>query len=95
MGKIQDDIKTIAHHYGLSSQLKKLAEECCELAQAALKSEQDYGYVDHMVEEIADVEIMIAQIKELFPISMAYEEEIVKKKLDRQLGRMMQEKREG
>ena len=48
---------------GFSYQKLKLAEECSELAQALIKENLREGGILHVIEEIVDVEILIAQIK--------------------------------
>lgn len=62
---IERKITIIADHYGTEAQLVKLAEECAELAQAALKYRADVTAInrDHIIEEIADVGILVDQIK--------------------------------
>lgn len=57
---INEDLKYIADHYGLEHQLGKCEEELNELIEA-LGGSSDI----HLAEEIADVEIMISQIKYL------------------------------
>lgn len=52
----------IAEHYGLEHQLGLLQEECGELIQAISKYRR-HGDKDPMIEELADVEVVIAQIK--------------------------------
>ena len=54
----------IAEHYGLEHQLGLLQEECGELIQAISKFRR-YGDKDPLIEELADVEVVIAQIKYL------------------------------
>lgn len=54
----------IAEHYGLTNQLNMLQEECGELIQATSKYMRR-GDLDGMVDEVADVEIMLAQVKHL------------------------------
>jgi len=64
---MEENIKCIADHFKLDAQELKAVEECMELAQAILKhrGERTVETWDHVMEEIADVEIMIAQIKYL------------------------------
>jgi len=50
-------IRKIADHYGLNNQKLKLQEELGELITASAKSD-----ADHLVEEMADVSIMIEQV---------------------------------
>ena len=57
---INKDLKFIADHYGLEGQTKKCDEELNELIEA-LGGSSDI----HLAEEIADIEIMISQIKYL------------------------------
>ena len=56
--------------WGIKNQLHILAEECSELAVAAshVARERDDSVLE-IVEEIADVEIMIDQIKNHFSLS--------------------------
>lgn len=79
MADVNTDIKNIAEHYGYYRQSRQLIEEMAELMVAINKHER-YGFrpvstvsdalqVEHLrdniIEEIADVEIMLAQIKHL------------------------------
>lgn len=76
----------IANHYGKLAQAIKCVEELCELAVALLHN--DYA---NIVEEIADVEVMIAQVKHLFGITDHEVESVKKRKLMRQIERMERE----
>lgn len=80
---INDDLKYIADHYGLKHQLEKCKEELNELIEA-LGSSSDI----HLAEEIADVEIMISQIKYLRNIPNEQVDVIKKYKIQRQLQRI-------
>lgn len=55
----------ILRHYGAEKQRKVLAEECAELIQAIMKLERkpDQEAWAHFIEEMADVEIMLEQMK--------------------------------
>lgn len=56
----------VIEHYGLENQTDMLMEESAELIQAANKMKrypEDKVTRKHFVEEIVDVEIMIAQMK--------------------------------
>lgn len=59
----QQKIERIADFYG-DKQMWKLAEECGELIQA-LSKYQETGDKKQVIEEIADVKIMISQIEYL------------------------------
>lgn len=94
---MENRLKTIADHYGLDSQLDILQEELAELIQAVSKYRR-CGSV-HIVEEIADVYIMLDQIVYLLDkqkqrvdvydfISL-----MIEKKIRRQLRRIDEEAR--
>lgn len=57
---ISKELKFIADHYGLENQLGKCIEELNELVEAL-----SHENIDHVQEEIADVENMIEQVKYL------------------------------
>lgn len=68
-----------AEHYGYEAQSNQLVEECAELIQAVSKYRRARGTgqetplkeqvaLDNLIEEIADVEIMLEQIKYLLKI---------------------------
>lgn len=74
---ISQEIKKIADHYGYPEQSYQLTEECAELIQAlskfrravnTLNKEEADAALDNIVEEIADVEIMLEQVKWLLRI---------------------------
>ena len=80
-------IKTIADHYGIKKQLRQLAEECSELAVEASHSARK-GTTVKIIEEMADVEIMIEQIIYLAKIDRCDIEDCINYKLDRQIKRI-------
>ena len=61
------DIKRIACHYGGKHQRIKTIEELAELIQALAKYSPNQPLID-IIEEIADVEIMLEQLKFLLMI---------------------------
>lgn len=86
--------KAILEHYGLSLQLRKLVEECCELGQAAMKYDykRNSSNKNNLLEEIADVKIMIEQISSAIDgLSHEHINEIIDYKLKRQLERIKNE----
>lgn len=83
-------IKTIADHYGIKKQLRQLAEECSELAVEASHSARK-GTTVKIIEEIADVQIMIEQIIYLAKIDKCDIEDCINYKLDRQMKRIKEE----
>ena len=85
-----EKIRAIARHYGKEPQIGVAQEECAELIQALSKIRRKGETVetlDNLVEEIADVSIMCAQLEELFGVraSVAWH---MHQKLDRQLERI-------
>ena len=87
-------VEKIADHYGLENQIKKLIEESRELITAAvayLLFEKTEERKDHLIEEAADVAIVIAQIVYL----LKSDEKMsiwIDYKLDRTVKRMEAEK---
>ena len=85
---IEDErIKTIADHYGINKQMRQLAEECSELAVEASHSARK-GTTVKIIEEMADVEIMVEQIIYLAKIDRKDIEECIQYKLERQMKRI-------
>ena len=87
-----EKIRAIARHYGKEPQMGVAQEECAELIQAISKIRRKGETVetlDNLVEEIADVSIMCAQLEELFGVraSIAWR---MHQKLDRQMKRIME-----
>lgn len=82
----------IHSHYGANMQLVVLQEECAELIQAASKI-QRYGInhdtYDNFVEELADVSIMIQQMKSWLHNDLTGE---IEAKLQRQKERIANER---
>lgn len=64
-----------AEYYGYDKQSQLLVEECSELIQAVCKynryknTNKKIKYLENLVEEITDVEIMLEQIKAMLNIS--------------------------
>ena len=90
------EVEKIADHYGLQHQLSKTDEELIELILAIqdyaikLSSKDDDISVSHMVEEMADVSIMIEQLTYLTESKKEFEmyREL---KIKRQIGRIAEE----
>ena len=86
--------RAILNHYGITEQVAKLKEECRELIEAA------DGYINgtdskaHFLEEIADVLVMIEQMKLHFE-AWDRVNEIKREKVNRQLRRIEDELRQG
>ena len=84
-------IMEIADHYGIERQLHQLAEECSELAVEASHSARK-GITVKIIEEMADVLLMIEQVVYLANIAIEDIDECIKFKIDRQLERIKEEK---
>ena len=80
-------IKTIADHYGIENQMRQLAEECSELAVEANHSARK-GTTVKIIEEIADVLIMMQQVIYLAKIDKCDIEDCINYKLERQMKRI-------
>ena len=89
----EDKVKRIADYYGWNSQLKQLAEECCELSVEALHYLRERGGTERISEEIVDVLIMIEQIIYLLKNDTEKLEKYAGFKLDRQLDRIQREQK--
>ena len=86
----EDKVKEIADHYGIKNQLRQLAEECSELSVEASHSAR-VGTTVKIIEEIADVMIMIEQVVYLAKIDKCDIEDCINYKLNRQLKRIEEE----
>ena len=97
---MEEKLLKIINHYGVLPQLKYFQSEVFELNEAII----DYKYVEvyknspaekyhkeHIVEEIADIEVMLLQFKEYYHIDGNDILRIMNEKIDRQLGRIENE----
>lgn len=86
----RDDIAQIAHFNGLDSQLEKLAEECAEVVQAALKFKRnrDATTMAQLAEEIGDAQILMDQIAVLCPEIPEYSRMFRALKIKREVDRI-------
>ena len=84
-------LRQIAVHYGLRHQMRKLLEELAELHEVAFDIAFDpgrlKGCLPALIDEMADVRVMIAEIEELTGTGKRVEERIAFK-IDRQLDRI-------
>ena len=93
-------IKTIADNYGYEAQSRQCMEECAELIQAinklwrarrAKSSEKSIVAENNLVDEIADVQIMLWQMQYLLEIPECEVQREINSKLDRQMQRIKEE----
>jgi hypothetical protein len=92
--KLRGKVIAIANHYGAKSQTMQATQELAELICELTKREDQRGddHKKRVTDEIADVEIMLEQIKYLYAISDNAVEERKEAKLERQLQRMADDK---
>ena len=81
----------IVEHYGSENQKLKAVEELCELQEALLKEINKRDEIG-IVEELADVHIMLAQLMVIYDVDREDLLDMVKYKLQRQYQRMQFEK---
>lgn len=90
-----DAITIIAMHYGMKAQSMQACEECAELIQAVSKLTRGVTEIRilSLVEEIADVRIMMSQLMQLYGIPETEIATLVERKLERQLERIKGEQK--
>ena len=97
---MKENLLTIVNHYGVKNQQKKLAEEVFELNEAILEyrydenkiySEVEQHLKNHIIEEIADVMVILSQFKEYYQIDSIDILDVMKKKINRQIKRIENE----
>lgn len=72
--------------YGLDAQLTMVVEECAELINAIVKLKRQRSTHEEIIEEMADVSIMIEQISYVFGRDLFFRERIRKlKRLEKRL----------
>lgn len=86
------DLLKIINHYGINNQLKQFNEESYELIEAILNhewlKEKRLEDINHVVEEIADVLVMVSQFVEYYQIEEEMLDWYMNYKVKRQLERM-------
>lgn len=83
-------LNLIIINYGNLSQEDMAIEECSELIKAILKHRRGKATIADLIDEIADVEIMIEQLKIIYACD-GYVQNVIQYKIDRQLERMRKE----
>jgi len=88
--EMKNAITIIAMHYGMKAQSMQTCEECAELIQAVSKLTRGVTEIRilALVEEIADVRIMMSQLMQLYGIPEHEVSERIDEKLKRQLERI-------
>lgn len=98
-GNIGREIEII-EHYGIDHQQRKLVEEVFELNQAIDFFEYTNNtnmfdlkeYKEHIVEELADVTLLLNQIRYFYNITYDETQKVYEYKLNRTLNRMENER---
>lgn len=83
-------LRKIINHYGINKQLKYFQSEIFELNEAILNYEKDPRR-EHVIEEIADVMVMLKQIQLNYNIKTDDIKEVMKFKIERQLERIKED----
>lgn len=94
---MEEDLKKIIEHYGVKPQVRKFNEESYELEEAILDyinvevykgSAAEVYYKEHLIEELADVEVMLGEFIEHYNIDRTDIDKVKQKKIERQLKRI-------
>lgn len=84
--KLCNTLEVAVDYFGKDNQLMMLAEELAELIQAISKYKRNPSNIDSLIEEVADVEIMLEQLRIIFRKE--------KKKIDFGISKVKQQKTE-
>lgn len=100
---MKEDLLKIINHYGIKKQLKYIHSEYFELDEAIICFEEELPYTEngeeflelksHIIEEIADVMVMLKQFQYHYHISDEDIENVMKSKTERQLERIEEEQK--
>ena len=83
----------ILYHYGARSQMLKCCEELSELEAAILKHlNKDGNNTEEVLDEMADVYVMLEQMKNVFPFGENILADRIDYKLNRQAKRIAESK---
>ncbi len=87
---MNQNIKHIEKHYGFQHQVKKTIEECGEFIVALSKLANDEGSRKDVLEEMADVMVMLQQMQYFLCINPSESHKTMEAKVHRQIERMNQ-----
>lgn len=94
---MKDKLLKIINNYGVTNQLKKLNEECYEFIEAVSEYRDVEVYIKtpayefhrkHMIEEFADVMVMLEQFKAYYELDNQEIMDIMEYKINRQIDRI-------
>lgn len=86
---MKTNLLQIINHYGINNQLKHFQSEVFELIEAILQKDN----IEHIAEEIADVLVMLEQLRLYYNIDEASVITVMDGKIERQLRRIADESR--
>lgn len=84
-----DKYRKITEHYGINTELKQLSEEVFELQEAILEKHN----TEHITEELADVYVVLEQVRRAFDIDAKELSKYMHQKVNRQIKRIEEEKK--
>lgn len=84
----RDNLEYILQTYGANNQILKAVEELTELTEVLIKMVNKGDSLEHLVDELADVYIMLEQIKIACCIEPEQLDEQINEKIIRQLKRI-------
>jgi chorismate-pyruvate lyase len=85
--------KSAIEEYGMDNQVIVTIEELSELQKELTKILRDEGSISRLIEEMADVEIMLSQVKEMFALKDEDLEKMKIKKTARLLDRLLKDRK--
>lgn len=91
---MKEKLLKIINNYGVNHQLKHLYTEMYEFTEVVLDDvfdESGYGNKNHILEEFADLMVMLEQFKVYYNLSNEDVMETMKYKIERQLKRIEEE----
>ena len=86
-----DSLRRLTKHYGFDAQVNKYCEEGTELLEALKAYSNGSGTVDSVLDEIADVQVMLESLKLCCTIGEAKIQERMDYKIKRAIERMEEE----
>ena len=85
--------KSAIEEYGMDNQVIVTIEELSELQKELTKILRDEGSISRLIEEMADVEIMLSQVKEMFKLKDEDLEKMKVRKTARLLDRLLKDRK--
>lgn len=84
-----EKLKKIVLTYGAYPQISKAVEELIELSEILIKDiNKSELYKDSLIEEMADVEVMLSQLKIIYNVSDEELQDEISRKIDRTMKRI-------